>query len=326
MHKESFRKTVNNYAKNGIPFLFIADFNLKNPQVFKLDALKENGVFYAFAEGTNTPKNELTNVDLTFHTILPKPSTYAKKFQNVKEKIQKGNTYLLNLTCKNKIEFNAKKVSLKTIYNQVKAKYKLLYKDEFVCFSPETFIKIEDHTICTFPMKGTIDATVKDAAKKLKNDKKESREHNTIVDLLRNDLALVATDIQVAKFKYLDTIKTQNGAILQMSSKITGKLPKNWQSHLGDILLKLLPAGSVTGAPKQKTVKLIKQIETNNRQFYTGVFGVFDGKNVDSAVLIRFIEKENGAFYYKSGGGITYLSDLQAEYNELKQKIYIPTE
>ncbi len=324
MHKEKFKNTVNDYTKNGIPFLFIADFNLKNPQVIKLDSLKENAVFYAFAEDNTTPENNFTNVDFNFETTLPKPKTYAKKFNDVKKELQKGNTYLLNLTCKNKIKFRDPKVTLQAIFTKTKAKYKLLYKDKFVCFSPETFIKIENNTIRTFPMKGTIDATIKDAANKLLNDKKESREHNTIVDLLRNDLALVATDIKVEKFKYLDKIETQNGAILQMSSEISGKLPKNWQSHFGDILLKLLPAGSVTGAPKQKTVEIIKKTENYNRDFYTGVFGVFDGRNVDSAVLIRFIEKENDGFYYKSGGGITYLSDLKTEYNELRQKVYLP--
>ena len=324
MYKERFKNKVNELTKNGIPFLFIVDFDVKNPQVFRLDKIADENIFFAFAEAKHLPPDNFSNVDFRFKPILPNQETYAKSFKMVKEQLQKGNTYLLNLTFKNKIEFKDKKVDLLPIYNKTKAKYKLYYKDKFVCFSPETFIKITDNTIKTFPMKGTIDASVKNAKQHLLTDIKESREHNTIVDLLRNDLSLVATDITVTKFKYIDKIKTQKGEILQMSSEITGKLPNNWKENFGDILLQLVPAGSVTGAPKPKTVEIIKKVENYQRNFYTGIFGIFDGKNVDSGVLIRFIEKEGSDFYYKSGGGITYLSEMEKEYQELLQKIYLP--
>ena len=324
MYKERFKNKVNELTKNGIPFLFIVDFDVKNPQVFRLDKIADENIFFAFAEAKHLPPDNFSNVDFRFKPILPNQETYAKSFKMVKEQLQKGNTYLLNLTFKNKIEFKDKKVDLLPIYNKTKAKYKLYYKDKFVCFSPETFIKITDNTIKTFPMKGTIDASVKNAKQHLLTDIKESREHNTIVDLLRNDLSLVATDITVTKFKYIDKIKTQKGEILQMSSEIIGKLPNNWKENFGDILLKLVPAGSVTGAPKPKTVEIIKKVENYQRNFYTGIFGIFDGKNVDSGVLIRFIEKEGNDFYYKSGGGITYLSEIEKEYQELLQKIYLP--
>jgi len=324
MRKNQFKNKVNHLTKNGIPFLFMVDFDIKNPQVFRLDEIENENIFFAFAEVEQLSHHKFTNVDLSFKTAFLNPETYSIAFKKVKEHLQKGNTYLLNLTFKNRIAFNNKKVDLLSVFNQANAKYKLYFKDEFVCFSPETFIQIKDNTIKTFPMKGTIDASVKNASQKLLNDVKESREHNTIVDLLRNDLSIVASDINVTRFKYLDKIKTKKGEILQMSSEISGKLPNNWKDNFGDILLKLLPAGSVTGAPKPKTVAIIKEVENYNRNFYTGVFGVFDGKNVDSAVLIRFIEKEGEHFYYKSGGGITYLSEMENEYQELLQKIYIP--
>jgi para-aminobenzoate synthetase component 1 len=85
-----------------------------------------------------------------------------------------------------------------------------------------------------------------------------------------------------------------------------------------------LPAGSITGAPKAKTVEIIKQTENYTRGFYTGIFGYFDGVNLDSAVMIRFIENENGRLFFKSGGGITSMSEVQKEYEELIQKIYVP--
>ena len=86
----------------------------------------------------------------------------------------------------------------------------------------------------------------------------------------------------------------------------------------------MLPAGSVTGAPKKQTVAIIRESENYERGWYTGVFGVFDGKSLDSAVMIRYIEKDSGKFCYKSGGGITYMSDPEKEYEELISKIYVP--
>jgi len=85
-----------------------------------------------------------------------------------------------------------------------------------------------------------------------------------------------------------------------------------------------LPAGSVTGAPKEKTVQTILEAENYNRGFYTGVFGYFDGETTDVAVSIRFIENVNNKLFYKSGGGITALSKPEEEYFEMLKKIYVP--
>jgi para-aminobenzoate synthetase component 1 len=198
------------------------------------------------------------------------------------------------------------------------------FKNEFISFSPESFIKIKNDKIFTFPMKGTIDARIENAKEILLNDKKETYEHNTIVDLMRNDLAMIAKNIKINRFRYIDKIDTQKGSILQVSSEIQGDLEVNWKANFADLLLKLLPAGSVSGAPKQETIRIIKEAENNKRGYYTGVFGVFDGENVDSAVLIRYIEKKANQLIYRSGGGITSKSNLDIEYKELLQKIYIP--
>ncbi len=85
-----------------------------------------------------------------------------------------------------------------------------------------------------------------------------------------------------------------------------------------------MPAGSVTGAPKEKTVATIITAENYNRGFYTGIFGYHNGRETDIAVAIRFVEFEDGEFYYKSGGGITVNSDPTEEYNEMINKIYVP--
>ena len=89
-------------------------------------------------------------------------------------------------------------------------------------------------------------------------------------------------------------------------------------------MAKLLPAGSISGTPKRKSVEIIEAIEGYERGFFTGVFGVYDGKSLDSAVMIRFLEKTDEGYVFKSGGGITLLSDAFQEYDELCDKVYVP--
>jgi para-aminobenzoate synthetase component 1 len=128
----------------------------------------------------------------------------------------------------------------------------------------------------------------------------------------------------VNRFRYIDRIVTHEGELLQVSSEITGKLPDGYQSRLGEILFALLPAGSVTGAPKMKTMDVIREAEGADRGYYTGVCGIFDGNNLDSAVLIRLIENHNGVMRFRSGGGITFLSEARTEYKEMRDKVYVP--
>ena len=199
-----------------------------------------------------------------------------------------------------------------------------MLRDKFIVFSPEIFIKIKDGYVYSYPMKGTIDASLPNAESIIMNDPKEAAEHATIVDLIRNDLSIIASDVSVPKYRYIDRIQTNKGVLLQVSSEVRGKLQDNWLNNIGSILFSLLPAGSISGAPKKKTQEIIAEAETYNRGFYTGIMGYFDGENLDSSVMIRFIEKNGNKFFFKSGGGITSRSELNSEYNEMIQKIYVP--
>ncbi|MCT8748940.1 aminodeoxychorismate synthase component I, partial [Glaesserella parasuis] len=262
-----------------------------------------------------------TNENFELEIIPPNYTQYKKAFDFVQQQIQIGNSYLLNLTQQTKIKTN---YHLAQIFQQSKAKYKLLLDENFVCFSPECFIRIKENKIYSYPMKGTINANEEDAVNKLLNSEKEFTEHNTIVDLIRNDLALVSKYIQVTKYRYVEKVVTHRGAIYQTSSEICGELDENWQENIGTMLDKLLPAGSISGAPKVKTVEIIQQAEQQERGYYTGIFGYFDGENVESAVAIRYIEKQGDKYYFRSGGGITALSQLDDEYNEILEKVYVP--
>ncbi len=118
-----------------------------------------------------------------------------------------------------------------------RSRYKIWYDGQFVCFSPEIFVTIHDGIIRSFPMKGTIDAGIPDAERVILNDKKEIAEHYTIVDLIRNDLNSVSKRVRVERFRYIDTIVTNEKKLLQVSSEVCGELDGNYLSHIGDIIL-----------------------------------------------------------------------------------------
>ena len=307
---------LDSLASAGEPFLFFTDFQASKFHVFKLSELEENDIEFCFDENLSYKKHNLSlqKFPLSFEE-------YKKKFDTVIENIKAGNTYLFNLTAPTTLTC---KHSLKEIFQAANAPFKLRYKNEFLCFSPERFITIVGNTISTYPMKGTIDASTPDAEKIILQNAKEMAEHVMIVDLLRNDLGIIASDVKVEKFRYTEIINAGEKKLLHVSSKIDATLPHDWRDNLGEILKKLLPAGSISGTPKKKTVELIQQIEGYERGYFSGVFGVYDGQNLQSAVMIRFIENQNGTFVYKSGGGITHDSHTNDEYNELLDKIYIP--
>lgn len=323
-NRASIISQMNQLGTEKIPFLFIVDFEGKNGYVIPVEELENQGVLCTILNNVWGKKSE----NSIFHPTIsfnPSPIPFEKYdsiFSKVKSEILYGNSYLLNLTLPTLIGID---LPLAQIYHHASAPYKLCFQDSFLCYSPETFIKIKNQKIYSYPMKGTIGAEIPNAKQQLEQNEKELYEHYTIVDLIRNDLALVSTNVEVTKFRYFEQINTEKGAILQTISEIQGDLSENWNESIGDLLFTLLPAGSISGAPKEKTVEIITQNEIADRGFYTGVMGVFDGETLDSAVMIRFIRKdENGACYYHSGGGITFLSESHEEYQELISKIYVP--
>ena len=307
---------INVLARQKKPFLFLSDFKGEKVEVVLLEDLQEADIEFSINETYNYVQHphKLQTLPINF-------AEYEKKFNRVIEKIKSGETYILNLTQPTPIQTE---LSLKEMYAMANAHYKLRYKDKFLCFSPEKFIQIKNNIIHTFPMKGTIDASCFHAKAKILADAKEMAEHIMIVDLLRNDLSIVASDVKVEKFRYIQSIEAGEKKLLQVSSHISGKLTDDWRYNLGSLLQALLPAGSISGAPKKSTVEIIEDIEGYERGFFSGVFGVYDGKSLDSGVMIRFIEKTAQGYVYKSGGGITLDSDAKREYEELQDKIYLP--
>lgn len=318
-NKEQIIRRINELASLHTPFLFIIDYKAAHGYVMQQSEMDED--FVRFATHESIPPIQSLPRNITWLVESVTMETYRPKFDYVKDQIHKGNSFLTNLTQPSFVHTN---VTLRDLFDFAPARYKLWLKDMFTVFSPETFVKIEGRTISSFPMKGTIDASIPNAAEKILNDEKEKAEHATIVDLIRNDLSLVASEVEVKQYRYINRLKTNKKDLLQVSSEITGLLPENYYGQLGDILFSLLPAGSISGAPKQKTLEIISRAEGYNRGFYTGICGFFDGYNLDSGVMIRFVEQVGDKLVFKSGGGITSRSVMEKEYEELIQKIYVP--
>ena len=315
---------MNKYGSQGLPFLFMIDFELQRPIVLLLEHIDPSKLLYDI-NGQHNVYGQPGIHDIITTPIYKNPISffdYQKGFDYVVEQEKAGNSYLVNLTYPTRVSTHLRP---KEIFLQSNARYRIWWDQHFVVFSPESFVRIsQEGRIASYPMKGTIDASIPNATDLLLNDQKEKAEHATIVDLIRNDLSIVAHQVQVSRYRYLEEIATSQGGLLQTSSEITGQLSKGFQKELGEIIFQLLPAGSISGAPKRKTIEIIQQAEHGYRGYYTGICGVFDGQQLDSGVMIRFIEETPEGLLFRSGGGITAQSEVWSEYQEMIRKVYLP--
>lgn len=317
---------LNELGRQRKPAFLLMDFEQEKPLLWSEEEyLSDASLLFSFPNfpGKASVQPLLPSGDLLCGVEYVAAAHYRRAFDIVQAGLQRGDSFLTNLTMPNRVELSA---TLAEVYQYAKAPYRVYLADQFVCFSPEIFVKINtEGRISSHPMKGTAPDTAAGRAALLESEK-EIAEHATIVDLIRNDLSQVAKSVRVESYRYLDRIQTPRGGLLQTSSAISGKLPADWPSQLGDILARLLPAGSVSGAPKPATLAIIRSAEGEPRGYYCGVAVHFDGQSVDSCVLIRYIEPDTKSerMIFRTGGGITALSDWEDEYAELKTKIRIP--
>ncbi len=314
-------RSFNELGHRRTPFVFFTDFSGERSWVKPTDQIDNSELLYDIDGNTNSYSLYAARNDFIFTKIPVSQDVFKDSFDKVVDHILFGNSFLVNLTFRTSISFN---ISPEELFHLTHGRFKILWKKGFLVFSPEPFVVIGDDGIFSYPMKGTIDASIPDAAQLILNDQKELAEHITIVDLIRNDLSQVSKSVKVNRFRYIEEVKTHEKTLLQVSSEIAGKIKNNWRSELGDIIYQLLPAGSISGAPKPKTIEIIQEVEKNSRGFYTGICGLYDGEKLVSGVMIRFIEFDQGQYYFRSGGGITSASDLAAEYREMIDKVYVP--
>lgn len=301
-----------NYVLPNEPFIALLSYDRQNDDIIiPINKAREHGIEFKL---NAKAKNEI-NLNYFLEKYPLEFSDYEARFNKVRQYQKNGHSYLLNLCFASKIKTN---LSLENIYKHAKGAAVIYKKDDFVCFTPEPFVTIKNGLIHTYPMKGTIDASIANAKQKLLDNQKEFSESAMMLDLMRNDLGRVCKRVWVERFRYIQKVAN----LYQTSSKISGILRP--ELSLGEIFSALLPAGSITGTPKIESMRIIKECEKCERGFYTGVFIHFDGKVCKSYVLIRFIKQKAGDLYFYSGGGITLQSDAKREYDELKEKIYFP--
>lgn len=243
---------LNDLGRKKVPFLFVIDFEGEKPFVTPYDAIDPDQLLFTFEERSNHPRK----INDESIVLVPEPVSfedYQQAFAEVVKKQVHGYSYLLNLTFPARLNNSQ---TLTEIYNASVAPYKLLYKNKFLVFSPETFVKIRDGYISSFPMKGTIDASVPDAREKILDNEKEMAEHVTIVDLIRNDLSRVASDVEVIKFRYISRIVSRQKQLLQVSSEIRANCLKTMPAKSAPCYLSFCRPARYQVPRKQKHLRL----------------------------------------------------------------------
>lgn len=188
--------------------------------------------------------------------------------------------------------------------------------------SPETLVKLEDGVLHTFPLAGTrprgkTDEEDKALEEELLADKKELAEHNMLVDLGRNDLGKISKFGSV-KVEKLHSIERYSH-VMHIGSTVRGEIDENHDAL--DAIEAVLPAGTLSGAPKIRACQLIGELENNKRGIYGGAIGYIDFTgNMDTCIAIRIAYKKNGKVFVRSGAGIVADSDPEKEFEECLNK------
>lgn len=277
-------------------------------------------VFTQYAE--YQPKTIHKDIFL-FPKSLISYSQYKAAFQKIKQHIACGNTYEVNYTYACDVAYAGDILSLyeKLLPLQTTPYNAFIQNDyeEILSFSPELFFIKKGNRILTKPMKGTLPRkSIQSEDEKqidiLKNDIKNRAENVMIVDLLRNDLNKIAVtgSVKVTKLFEVETHKTLH----QMTSEIEAELPPG-TTHF-DSMKAIFPCGSITGAPKIKTMEIIDELETTPRNIYCGAIGYISPEESIFSVPIRILQrnKTHQHFRYHTGGAIVWDSKCRDEWEE----------
>ena len=193
---------------------------------------------------------------------------------------------------------------------------------EFAGASPETLVKLEDKNLYTYPLAGTRPRGMNENEDvnfevSLLSDQKELAEHNMLVDLGRNDIGRISKFGTVKVEKYQEILRFSH--VMHIGSTVSGVILENKDAI--DAIDALLPAGTLSGAPKIRACQIINELENNRRGIYGGAIGYIDFTgNLDTCIAIRLVYKKNEKVYVRSGAGIVYDSVPEIEYQECLNK------
>jgi para-aminobenzoate synthetase component 1 len=274
-------------------------------------------------------KPQKIKLDLTSKVIFEE---YKSSFKKGYSELLLGNCYQFNLTCPYLFKFN-KKLSpsdfIYSLWSKVSNRGKFgsatfvpYFDNLFLSNSPECLFQIQNNTLSTMPIKGTVKFTnkseLKSLWKNLCNDSKSQAELYMITDLLRNDLSSIERPVsRVVKKKFPLVVP----GLLHQCSQIDVELSS--KTSLLRIIEKMFPGGSVTGAPKKSSIRLLTQLEKRQRGFYCGSTIVLykDMKSASINIRSGIIDFSSRVFNYQAGGGITLKSQVSAEFREMTYKL-----
>ena len=250
---------------------------------------------------------------------------YGAKIEAIRRLIQAGEVYQINLTTRAKLKLNCGAWQLfAALYSRHPAPYAAFLNagaEQIVSLSPEMFFEIEGRSIFVRPMKGTAPRGKllqddKRAAEQLRNSEKNRAENVMIVDLVRNDLGRICRPGSVKTTSLFDVERYPS--VWQMTSTIRGELAG--ECTVDSIVRALFPSGSVTGAPKIRAMQHIAQLEEEPRAAYTGAIGYFGKERARFNVAIRTVELRHRDGIMGVGGGITFDSSADEEWEECHWK------
>lgn len=259
-------------------------------------------------------------------TPLFDKDTYCGMVEKAKNYIREGDIFQIVLSNRLSASFDGSLLNTYRVLRTINPSPYMFYFSgmdvEVAGASPETLVKLENGVLHTFPLAGTrprgkTDEEDTELEAELLADEKELAEHNMLVDLGRNDLGKISKfgTVQVEKLHSIE----RYSHVMHIGSTVRGEISKDHDAL--DAIEAVLPAGTLSGAPKIRACQLIGELENNKRGIYGGAIGYIDFTgNVDSCIAIRIAYKKNGKVFVRSGAGIVADSVPEKEFEECINK------
>lgn len=307
--------------------ILIANMSLENPEVGYNKAVMElNQMCELLRSGV--PVKEAGTAGRMTGEITPlfDKETYCAMVRKAKQYIREGDIYQIVLSNRLSAPFEGSLLNTYRILRTMNPSPYMFYFSgtdvEVAGASPETLVKLEDGVLHTFPLAGTRPrgkTKEEDLAleEDLLADPKELAEHNMLVDLGRNDLGKISRfgTVQVERFHSIE----RYSHVMHIGSTVRGEIRDEYDAL--DAIEAVLPAGTLSGAPKIRACQLIGELENNKRGIYGGAIGYIDFTgNMDTCIAIRIAYKKNGRVFVRSGAGIVDDSVPEKEYQECINK------
>lgn len=251
---------------------------------------------------------------------------YCSMIEKAKKYIYEGDIFQVVLSNRLEAEFEGSLFNAYRVLRTTNPSPYMFYFSsddiEVAGASPETLVKLEDGVVYTFPLagtrpRGTTDEEDTRLEKELLADEKELAEHNMLVDLGRNDLGKISKFGSVTVENYLSIQRYSH--VMHIGSTVRGEIREDKGAL--DAVDAVLPAGTLSGAPKLRAMEIINELENCKRGIYGGAIGYIDlAGNLDTCIAIRIAYKKNGKVFVRSGAGIVADSIPQNEYRECINK------